>query len=156
VSYLTIQRKEGGRKNELNIISLQMVCGKHISLVNLGDIKSLLLSKVKEHPEKYKVFYEKIFSVIGPNNQDITFSGNGRTSPWILLIGYKGVQRAKTIKLLLIGQRIWGVELDQGMKLKNETIKLGCERLIVFLKNQVESMLTQSDEWDSVEIYLRE
>jgi len=154
MSYLTIQRKEGGRKNELNIISLQMVCGKHISLVNLGDVKSLFLSKVKEQADKYKVFYEKIFSVIGPNNQDITFSGNGRTSPWILLIGYKGVH--KTIKLLLIGQRIWGVELDQGMRMKHEATKLGCDRLISFLKNQVESMLTQSNEWDSIEIYLRE
>ena len=96
---------------------------------------------------------EKIFSILGPNKTDITFSGNGK-SPWTLLIGNKGVR--KQIHLLLIGQRIWGIELDMGIKMRSNANKLGNERLITFLTNQVNSMLDDESSWDTVEVFCKD
>ncbi|MCP4761221.1 MAG: hypothetical protein GY870_05535 [archaeon] len=153
MSYLTIQRKEGERKKELSIISLQQVVGKHISLSMKGTIKNTMLNKAEEYPDKYKIITKDTVHILSPNKQDITYSGNGK-SPWTLLVGYKGFR--KKIHFLLIGQRIWGVELDQGLRMKREATRLGYDRLINFLTGQIDSMINTPEKWQNIEIYIRD
>ncbi|MHA1727795.1 MAG: hypothetical protein ACTSWY_03580 [Promethearchaeota archaeon] len=151
--YLTVIKKDGDRKKELNVLSLQQVVGKHISLsLKKGALKNIFIQKAEERPDKFKVVREKIFHVLDTNKRDITFSGNGRC-PWAFLVGNKGLR--KKIQLLLIGPRIWGIEMDMGMKMRSNVDKLGNERLINFLKNQVSSMINSPDKWESVEFFFR-
>lgn len=152
MSYLTVSVPQRQKKKELNVISLQQVVGQHILLSFKGNIEESMIQNQQERPDKYKIIKEKVFLVLGPNRNDITLSGNGK-SPWILLVGYKGIR--KQLYLLLIGNRIWGIEMDQGMKMKKEASRLGSERLISFLRNQVESMINTPDNWESIEVYLR-
>jgi hypothetical protein len=155
VSYLTINYHKSQKKKELNVISLQQIVGEHIiidSNESNESIRARLLRAARQRPDKYQINKEQVFCVLSPNKTNITFSGEGK-SPWILLIGNKGVQNR--LHLLFINNRIWGLELDVGMRMKRESVKLGQERLISFLKNQVESMIKSPDSWDSIEIYLR-
>ena len=140
------------KKKELNVISLQQIVGKHILLPLKEPIKKTLLQKAKDRPKKYHIIEEKIFNVLSPNRTNITLSGSGG-SPWILLIGSKSLR--KKLQVLLIGNRIWGVELDAGMKMKCVVVKSGEERLIKFLIKQIKSMLDTPDSWEIIEVYLR-
>lgn len=152
MSYLTVSYRKRQKKRELNIISLQQIVGKHIPIDCKGDIREKILSIAKNNPEKFNVKGEKIFNVLSPNRTNITYSGQGK-SPWTLLIGSKGVRRQ--IHLLLIGNRIWGIELDSGMRMKREANKLGREKLIKFLLKQLDSMLEHPDDWESISVYAR-
>jgi hypothetical protein len=153
MSYLTINYHQSQKKKELNVISLQQIVGEHIIIDDSDEsIRARLLRAARQRPDKYQINKEPVFCVLSPNKTNITFSGEGK-SPWILLIGNKGVQNK--LHLLFINNRIWGVELDAGMRMQRESVKLGQERLISFLKNKVESMINNPESWDSIEIYLR-
>lgn len=152
LSYLTVSYRKKQKKRELNIISLQQIVGKHIPIDCKGDIRDKILSVARDNTDKYQVKGEKIFNVLSPNRTNITYSGQGK-SPWTLLIGSKGVRRQ--LHLLLIGNRIWGIELDSGMRMKREANKLGREKLIKFLVKQLDSMIENPEEWENISVYAR-
>lgn len=152
MSYLTINYHQSEKKKELNVISLQQVVGEHIIIDSEESIRSRILKTARQKPNKYHINKEPVFCVLSPNRTNITFSGEGK-SPWMLLIGNKGYQNK--LYLLFINNRIWGVELDAGIRMQRECIRLGQDRLINFLKNQVESMIKNPESWESIEIYLR-
>ncbi|MBD3354033.1 MAG: hypothetical protein GF364_21300 [Candidatus Lokiarchaeota archaeon] len=152
MSYLTISYNRKKKKKELNVMSLQQIVGKHISIKLDKPIKNAFIDRAKKNVENYNIIEEKIFNVMSPNRTDITFSGSGK-SPWTLVVGSKGVR--KKLFLLFIGNKIWGLELDSGISLKREANKLGQDRLIKFLKKQVFSMLDTPEKWESIDVYLR-
>ncbi|MHA1819104.1 MAG: hypothetical protein ACTSU2_01120 [Promethearchaeota archaeon] len=150
MSFITISLPKRNFKKELNIISLQQVVGRHVVFEKLEYIRDKFKQMQKEYPEKYQLFNEKIFKVLSPNKSDITYTRTGK-SFWTLIIGRKGFK--KNIPLLLIGNRIWGIELDLGMKIKYQAEKLGNKRLSEFLKKELYSMLNFPEKWDLVEMY---
>ena len=151
MQYLTVQRFEGEKIRELNVISLQQVVGKHISLFERGTLRELFLKKAEENPDKFRLFKENLFCILDTNGTNITYSGDGKC-PWTFLIGRKGYRRL--IQLLFIGPRMWGIEMDMGMKMRVNATKLGNDRLISFLTNQVSSMIETPEHWESVEIFM--
>ena len=127
----------------------------------MTDIKGDLIQIVKDlaagDPSKYTLNCINHFAVNGPNFNNITTTVNG-TSPWYLLraVDHKNHQ----INFLLLGvkahYRLWGIEISSGLRMKKACERMGKEKIVSYLKNQVISMLTMPENWSSVELFHHE
>jgi hypothetical protein len=136
---------------EIHITSLEQIVGRHLKIFELGneEFHNAFMRLNKTRPDKYKL-HQNFFTVKAPNNSDITHSMNGN-SPWFLVRGVKGVH--KSLSLLFMGQNLWGIEISMGAQLRKNSEKVGKEKIIDFLCNQVKSILKEPEKWMYVSGY---
>jgi hypothetical protein len=138
---------------QVRIISCEQICGQHLRLESIHeDIRKKLEIMANEKSSHVHVKNQNKFTVKGPNYDDITISANGK-SPWYLVKGYKN--RRHQIDFLLLGHMSWGMEASAGLRMKKSVETHGKEKVMQFLKGQVESMVSNPDNWEDIELYYR-
>jgi hypothetical protein len=101
------------------------------------------------NPDKFRLHRER-FAVRSASNSDITRSANGK-SVWFLIRGIKGVH--KTISMLFLGSKLWGLEIATGQQMRKSTEKFGRDKIAEHLYKQVISLMENPDDWKEVHGY---
>ncbi len=138
---------------QLRIISCEQICGQHLRIESIHeDIKKKFMKMAADKTGHIHLKNKNKFTVKGPNYNDITTSANGK-SPWYLVKAYKN-ERQK-IDFLLLGQIIWGIEFSAGLRMKKSIETHGKEKIMNYLKGQVESMVNDPDKWAEIDLYFK-
>ncbi len=150
MSSIIVNYQINGRDREVQIISLEQVIGTHVPLPSNLDIASKF-SALADHNDNIEFFHQMdSFTVFDSNRTDIT-RGHDGVSRWILLTAVKTAP--KVFYLLLIGNKIWGIQTDLGHKLKQSIKKYGTERIEKYLLSQIDSIVNDPTSWEEIFVF---
>lgn len=140
--------KDLERQKEIKILSCEQICGKHLHLDFDGKSLSQKMEDLKNK------FPDKINIRNGKNSIKIS-TGNSRMSSnnWYFILGVKS--STKRVNFLCLKNMLWGIDMSSGLRMKKSTEKYGNEKIAQFLLGKVNSMFTQPDKWQEIQIYTK-
>ncbi len=141
------------RSKEIQILSCEQICGKHIRLDFEGmGLKEKINEIAQKYPDKCKILNdENAIHIFTGKSREITKNSMG-SSKWCFILGVKS--STKKITLLCLRNMLWGIEMSSGLRMKKSTEKYGNEKISEFLLKKVNSIFENPEKWQEIQIYL--
>lgn len=136
------------RQKEIQILSCEQICGKHLHLNFDGkSLHQKMIDLQKQFPDKINIRNGKNSITISMGNTPMS------SNNWYFILGVKS--STKRVNLLCLKNMLWGIDMSSGLRMKKSIEKFGKEEIATFLLKNVHSIFNQPETWQEIQFYTK-